>query len=63
LEKYKKMLRLFAVLSLFASIQAYTPEALIDKIETLPGAEKLELKFNHFSGYLDIPGISGSFHF
>ena len=33
---------------------AYTDEALLDQIESLPGAEKLDLKFNQFSGYVKI---------
>lgn len=39
---------------------AYTPEALADQIKNLPGAEKLSLTFNQFSGYLDIPGTDGT---
>jgi hypothetical protein len=38
---------------------AYTPEALADQVTNLPGAEKLTINFNQFSGYLDIPGTSG----
>ncbi len=44
----------------FASAVAYTPEAIADKIAHLPGTEKLDVNFNQFSGYLSIPGTSGS---
>ena len=37
-----------------------TPEALADQVVNLPGTEGLDIKFNQFSGYLDIPGTSGS---
>lgn len=48
---------LLAYLLQFSS--AYTPDALADKITNLPGAEKLDITFNQFSGYIDIPGTSG----
>ena len=42
---------------------AYTPAALADQITNLPGAEKLDIKFNQFSGYLNIPGNDGNSKF
>jgi carboxypeptidase C (cathepsin A) len=49
------------LLALLASAQAvYTPEALLDQVVDLPGAELLDIPFNHFSGYLTIPGTSGA---
>lgn len=52
-----------AVLVALSSVTAYTQEALADRIVNLPGAEKLKLNFNQFSGYLDINGAStGSKH-
>ena len=37
----------------------YTDEALLDQIDSLPGAENLDLDFNQFSGYLQIgPNLS-----
>jgi hypothetical protein len=33
---------------------AYTPEALLDQVVNLPGAEKLDITFNQFSGYLTV---------
>jgi carboxypeptidase C (cathepsin A) len=53
------MLSLLLLGSLLCSASAYTNEALADQITNLPGAEKLSLTFNQFSGYLDIPGTSG----
>eukprot|EP01038_Epipyxis_sp_PR26KG_P013542 gene13542-18166_t len=38
----------------------YTPEALADQVISLPGADKLNIKFNQFSGYLSIPGTDGT---
>jgi carboxypeptidase C (cathepsin A) len=32
----------------------YTPEALADQVTNLPGAEKLDIPFNQFSGYLTV---------
>lgn len=52
------MLLLFISL-LIQHASAYTPEALADQVKHLPGAEKLTLTFNQFSGYLDVPGTSG----
>jgi len=44
-----------------ADAGTYTPDALADKIVKLPGTENLgTLKFNQFSGYLAIPGTSGT---
>lgn len=34
----------------------YSPDALNDKIELLPGAENLDFAFNQFSGYLPVKG-------
>jgi carboxypeptidase C (cathepsin A) len=52
---------LFAVSAALAaqSADAYTEAALADQVTNLPGAEKLDFKFNQFSGYLNIPGVSG----
>jgi carboxypeptidase C (cathepsin A) len=52
----------FATLILFARNQiadSYSTDALADKIENLPGAEKLDVTFNQFSGYLSVPGTTG----
>ena len=46
-----------ATVTIFAS--AYTRDALADQIRYLPGAEKLNITFNQFSGYLNIPGTAG----
>jgi hypothetical protein len=53
------MLGLILVAYLCQLSGAYTPEALADQVKNLPGTEGLTLNFNHFSGYLDIPGTSG----
>ena len=45
------------------SVDGYTDAALADQITHLPGAEKLDIKFNQFSGYLNIPGTSGNSKF
>jgi carboxypeptidase C (cathepsin A) len=46
-----------AIFASAASIAyAYTPEALQDQITSLPGAEKLNIPFNQFSGYLTVDG-------
>lgn len=34
----------------------YTPEAILDRVVSLPGAEDLAISFEQFSGYLSIPG-------
>lgn len=47
-------------LSLAAVKAEYSAEALADQVVDLPGAENLKIPFNQFSGYLDIPGTSGS---
>ena len=39
-----------------ALANAYTNDALADQITNLPGAEKLDLNFNQFSGYLTVDG-------
>lgn len=51
-----------SLLALLVSVSQadYTPEALADQVVNLPGTEGLDIKFNQFSGYLDIPGTSGS---
>jgi hypothetical protein len=46
---------IFCVASLLYGVAAYTDEATRDKIQSLPGAEDLDITFNQFSGYLDIP--------
>ena len=51
------------VASVLAQVYAYTPEALADQITNLPGAENLDVTFNQFSGYLNIPGGSGNSKF
>jgi len=38
----------------------YLPAAVADKIINLPGAEALNVNFNQFSGYLNIPGSTGT---
>lgn len=49
------------VAALFAVVKGdYTPEALADQITDLPGAENLDINFNQFSGYLNIPGVDGN---
>jgi hypothetical protein len=53
-------LSLLAVASLVPQIVAYTKEALADQVTNLPGAEKLNLKYNQFSGYISIPGNTGN---
>ena len=45
---------------LVSSVAAYSPEAVADQVTNLPGSQNLKLNFNQFSGYLDIPGTSGS---
>jgi hypothetical protein len=40
--------------ALVASANAYTQEALADQVTSLPGAENLDINFNHFSGYLTV---------
>jgi len=50
-----------AVLGLTAPlVAAYTDDALKDLVTNLPGTQGLEIPFKQFSGYLDIPGTSGS---
>lgn len=49
-----------SVALLSQSVSAYTDAALADKITHLPGAEKLDITFNQFSGYLAVPGNSGN---
>jgi carboxypeptidase C (cathepsin A) len=38
----------------YAAVADYTPEALLDEIVNLPGAEKLTIPFRQFSGYLPV---------
>lgn len=50
-------IRSFLLLGLVGhAVSDYTPEALADKVENLPGSEKLDIKFNQFSGYLSVNG-------
>lgn len=60
LKKMQSMLSVLSLLSVVSVATAYTPAALADQITNLPGAEKLALSFNQFSGYLDIPGTTGA---
>ena len=56
-----KMVLFMLFIGLLAIVKAdYTPEALADQVKDLPGTENLDISFNHFSGYLSIPGLSGS---
>jgi hypothetical protein len=60
----RKMIYASAAILLLATLLpqlsvAYSPEALADQVKNLPGAEKLNIKFNQFSGYITIPGNSG----
>jgi carboxypeptidase C (cathepsin A) len=62
MKKPSRLVSFFATLLLFTKnqiIDSYTIDALADKILNLPGAEKLDVKFNQFSGYLSVPGIGG----
>ena len=49
---------MFAILVTLACIGSafadYTPEALLDQVTNLPGAENLNVNFNQFSGYIPI---------
>lgn len=54
------MLSLVLLAGLLSGAAGYTKEALLDQVKNLPGAEALNLNFKQFSGYLDIPGTSGS---
>lgn len=45
-----------------ATVLAYTDDAIKDKIENLPGTDKLTIKFNQFSGYLSIPGKDSKYN-
>lgn len=51
---------IFVLIVLGNFANSYTTKALTDKIEKLPGAEKLDVKFNQFSGYLPVNGTGGS---
>lgn len=53
------MFRGLLLLCALSLAYAYTEEAIADQVKNLPGAEKLNIKFNQFSGYLSIPGTSG----
>ena len=48
---------------LASTAEAYTDAAVADQVTNLPGAEKLDISFNQFSGYLNIPGSSGDSKF
>jgi hypothetical protein len=48
---------LLVVLSLILSVKALYDA---DEIVNLPGAEHLEISFKQYSGYLQIPGVSGA---
>jgi len=54
-------LSILILTSLNVFVTAYTSEALADQIKpgSLPGADKLNITFNQFSGYLNINGKSG----
>jgi carboxypeptidase C (cathepsin A) len=39
---------------------SYNEDALSDQILNLPGSELLNITFNQFSGYLQIPGNQGN---
>lgn len=55
----KSILTSSLLLALSSQAFAYTPEALADQIVTLPGAENLNIPFNHFAGYLNIDESTG----
>lgn len=50
---------IFLLIALIKSARSYTTQALSDKVVILPGAEKLDVKFNQFSGYLPVNGTGG----
>jgi len=56
------LLSIVVLASVNVFVTAYTSEALADQIKpgSLPGAEKLNITFNQFSGYLNIDGTSGN---
>jgi carboxypeptidase C (cathepsin A) len=45
---------LFLIANAFFTAADYTPEALLDEVKNLPGAENLSLNFRQFSGYLPV---------
>lgn len=49
---------LICFLTSLAAVGAYTPAAMEDKIDALPGAENISIPFNQFSGYLPVNGSS-----
>jgi hypothetical protein len=53
---FSKLLSVVCGSLALASTNAYTEQALADQVTNLPGAEKLELGFNQFSGYLTVDG-------
>lgn len=62
---FQMPLKLCVCLSLLFAIIAvvvadYTPEALADQVLNIPGGENLQLNFNQFSGYVQIPGNKGT---
>lgn len=48
------------LLGLFSTALSTTPEADADEVKNLPGSSGLNLPFKQYSGYLSIPGTSGS---
>lgn len=46
------------VASMAVAVNGYTSEALADQVTDLPGAENVEINFNHFSGYLPVDGAA-----
>lgn len=54
-----RALSILAAAAAMTGAVAYTEAALKDQVTSLPGAEGLDLTFNQFSGYLDIPGGNG----
>jgi carboxypeptidase C (cathepsin A) len=51
------------VVTVVSISQAYTTEALADQVTNLPGAEHLDISFNQFSGYLQIPGSANTYKY
>ena len=54
------MLAILSIIALTGALADYTPEALKDQVLNLPGAEKLDVNFNQFSGYLNINGTKNN---
>ena len=55
-----EMLAILSIIALTGALADYTPEALKDQVLNLPGAEKLDVNFNQFSGYLNINGTKNN---